>query len=152
MPTGSDDDDVLGRERQLVGSFRKVGLMVLGTAMQTYGQKLQDEQEVLGYSSDILIDLFASDSAVLRAAAAAASGHPHADLHVDATRLFVHDAAQRIETAARTALAAMAEGDTLRTLLAALRRLLKLQPLNTVVLRRRLASTAVAEGGYILNQ
>ena len=52
----------------------------------------------------------------------------------------------RIEAAARQALAAMAEGDTLRTLLAALRRLLKVAPVNTVALRRRLADATVARG------
>ena len=50
--------------------------------------------------------------------------------------MFVNDAAQRVEAAARSALAAMAEGDTLRTLLAALRRVLKVTPVNTVALRR----------------
>ena len=55
----------------------------------------------------------------------------------------------RIDASARQALAAMAEGDTLRTMLAALRRLLKVTPVNTVALRRRLADEAVARGGYI---
>ena len=50
----------------------------------------------------------------------------------------------RVEASARQALAAMAEGDTLRTLLAALRRLFKMTPINTVALRRRLADEAVA--------
>jgi hypothetical protein len=45
----------------------------------------------------------------------------------------------------------MAEGDTLRTLLAALRRLLKPHPVNTVALRRQLADAATAHGGYVLN-
>ena len=45
----------------------------------------------------------------------------------------------------------MAEGDTLRTLLAALRRVLKITPVNTVALRRTLAEAATATGGYILN-
>ena len=51
--------------------------------------------------------------------------------------------------AARNALAAMADGDTLRTQLAALRRLLKVIPVNAVVMRRRLADAAVAKGGYL---
>ena len=62
--------------------------------------------------------------------------------------VYVNDAAQRLEMAARSALAAMAEGDTLRTLLAALRRVLKVSPVNTVVLRRRLADAALAHGRY----
>ena len=125
--------------------------MVLGTAMQTYGEKLTDQQELLGYAADIFIDTYASESAALRARQAMSSGHAQAALHEAAARTFVNDAAQRIEMAARSALAAMAEGDTLRTLLAALRRVLKVQPVNTVALRRRLADSALASGGYMLN-
>jgi hypothetical protein len=65
--------------------------------------------------------------------------------------VFVADAALRVESAAKSALAAMAEGDTLRTLLAALRRVLKVMPVNTVALRRGLAEAAASRGGYILN-
>ena len=72
------------------------------------------------------------------------------DLHEAAARCFVNDAAQRVEQAARSALAAMAEGDALRTLLAALRRVLKVTPVNTVDLRRRLADATVEQGRYIL--
>ena len=72
--------------------------------------------------------------------------------HVDAARVFVNDATQRVEAAAKSALAAMADGDTLRTLLAALRRILKATPVNTVAMRRALADAVVGRGGYILNE
>ena len=85
---------------------------------------------------------------MLRARAAADAGLPGADLHEAAARTFVNDAALRVGTAAKNALAAMAEGDTLRSLLAALRRVLKATPVNTVTLRRTLADTAVSKGGY----
>ena len=124
--------------------------MVIGTAMQTYGEKLTDQQEILGYAADILIDTYASESAVLRAQGATAADPRRGDLHVAAARVFVHDAGLRVEASARSALSAMAEGDTLRTLLAALRRILKVTPVNTVALRRTLADAAVAEGKYIL--
>lgn len=145
------DDGVLDEELRTSASFKKVALIVLGTAMQTYGQKLNDEQEILSYAADIMIDTYAAESAVLRARAAAAAAHPHADLHEAAARIFVNDAAQRLEYAARSALAAMAEGDTLRTLLAALRRVLKVTPVNTVALRRRLAEASVERGRYTLD-
>jgi alkylation response protein AidB-like acyl-CoA dehydrogenase len=146
---GIGDGGLLEDETKAVGIFKKVALMVLGTAMQTFGTKLTDEQEVLSYIADILMDTYASESAVLRAKAAA--GNPHAPLHEDATRVFVNDAAQRVEMAARSALAAMSEGDTLRTLLAALRRLMKVTPVNTVAMRRRLADATVAKQGYIFS-
>jgi alkylation response protein AidB-like acyl-CoA dehydrogenase len=144
----SSDDAVLGDERQAVAAFKKVALMALGLAMQTFGEKLTDQQEVLMHVADIVMDTFAAESAVLRASAASANRAPKADLHVDAARVFVNDAALRIDASARQALAATVEGDTLRTMLAGLRRLLKVTPINTVAPRRRLADEAVARGAY----
>jgi len=148
--TNIEDDSLLAQETLTVSAFKKVVLIVLGTAMQTYGQKLNDEQEILGYAADIMIDTYAAESAVLRARAAATAVLPRADLHAAAAQTFVSEAAQHVEQAARSALAAMADGDTLRTLLAALRRVLKVGPVNTVVLRRRLADASVEQGRYIL--
>ena len=147
---GFGDQGILDEEMRVVAAFKKVALMVLGTAMQTYGEKLTDEQEVVSYAADILIDIYASESAVLRAREVSSSREPTADLHVQAARVFVNDAAQRVESAAKSALAAMADGDTLRTLLAALRRVLKASPVNTVAMRRALADAVVARGAYIV--
>ena len=140
MDPGSDS--ALDAERRAVGAMKKIALMVLGTAMQTYGEKLADEQEVLLAAADIAIDVYAAESALLRAAR---SSSP---LHEAAARVFINDAAWRVDVSAKTALAAMASGDTLRTLLAALRRLLKVTPVNTVELRRQLADTAVERRTY----
>jgi alkylation response protein AidB-like acyl-CoA dehydrogenase len=141
------DDSPFGDERRAVHAFKKAALMVCGTAMQTYGAKLAEQQEVLMHLADMLIDVFSAESAVLRATAA--SNESRASLHADAARVFVNDAAMRVDASARQALAAMVEGDTLRTLLAALRRLIKVTPINTAALRRRLADETVARGGYI---
>ena len=143
-------EEGLDADVRTVAAFKKVALMVLGTAMQTYGQKLTDEQEVLCAAADILIDTYASESAVLRARDAVRAGRGDATLHEAAARTFVNDATQRIAATATSALAAMAEGDTLRTLLAALRRVLKATPINTVILRRALADASVARGSYIV--
>jgi alkylation response protein AidB-like acyl-CoA dehydrogenase len=139
----------LDAELRAVAAMKKVALMVLGTAMQTYGEKLADQQEVLSMTADILIDVYAAESAVLRAlGAATGSGAVPPALHESVATVVVNDAAGRIELAARNALAVMAEGDTLRTLLAALRRVLKVSPVNTVVLRRRLAEAVTSRKGY----
>ncbi len=144
------DEGVLADERRAVSAFKKTALMVFGVAMQTYGQKLTDEQEVLMHLADIAIDVFSAESATLRAQAAALGQAPRAALHVDLARVFVNDAAMRIDASARQALAAMVDGDALRTMLAALRRLLKVTPINTTVMRRRLADATVERGGYPL--
>jgi alkylation response protein AidB-like acyl-CoA dehydrogenase len=141
-------DSPLSEERRAVDAFKKTALMVFGLAMQTYGQKLPDQQEVLMAIADIMIDVFSAESAVLRASAQIEKT-PRAALQADAARVFVNDASMRIDASARQALAAMTQGDTLRTMLAALRRLLKFMPIDTVTLRRRLADEAVVRGGYI---
>src|SRR4030095_3185516 len=128
------DDSVLADERRAVDAFKKTALMVLGLAMQTFGAKLTDEQEVLMHTADVLIEVFAAESAVLRATAADTGQLTRAELHVDAARIIVNDAALRIDASARQALAATVDGDTLRTMLAALRRLSKVNPVNHVAL------------------
>ena len=145
------DERPLDEEMRTVAAFKKIALMVVGTAMQTYGQKLNDEQEVLGYAADILIETYAAESAAVRARAATVTDRQRAALHEAAARCYVNDAAQRVEHAARSGLAAMAEGDNLRTLLAALRRLVKNTPVNTVELRRQLADATFDRGRYIFD-
>ncbi|HUR33359.1 MAG TPA: acyl-CoA dehydrogenase family protein [Vicinamibacterales bacterium] len=147
LPT--DDGSALAEETRAVHSFKKASLMVLGLAMQTYREKLADQQEVLMHLADMIIDTFSAESALLRAAANGRVGATGADLQADAARVFVNDAAMRIEMSAKQALAAMLDGDTLRTTIAGLRRLFRQMPVNTAVLRRRLAEAAVARGGYV---
>jgi alkylation response protein AidB-like acyl-CoA dehydrogenase len=138
----SAGDGPFESERRIVSALKKVALMVLGTAMQTYGDTLSEQQEVLSTTADIIIDVYAAESALLRAAQSSS------ELQASAATVFVNDAAGRVEIAARTALAAMSEGDTLRTLLAALRRVLKVTPVNTVALRRAIADAATSQKGY----
>jgi len=135
-------DAPLEAEARAVTAMKKIALMVLGTAMQTYGEKLADEQEVLMAAADIIIDVYGAESALLRAS------RNGGELHAAAARLFINDAVARVEASAKTALAAMADGDMLRTLLAALRRLLKVTPINTVALRRQLADATVDRRSY----
>jgi alkylation response protein AidB-like acyl-CoA dehydrogenase len=104
---------------------------------------------VMLWLGDLLIETFAADSAVLRARASAGASERTAPLHADVARLFVATAALHIDHAAREALGAIADGDVLRTQMAALRRLLKAPPINTVALRRRVAENTTAAGAYL---
>ena len=144
-PSAADvpGDGRLEAESRAVTAMKKAALMVLGTAMQTYGEKLTDQQEVLMGAADVLIDVYGAESAWLRAA-----GTAPGSLHEAAAQVFVSDAAGRVELTARTTLAAMAEGDTLRMLLAALRRIMKVTPVNTVTLRRRIADAVIERKAY----
>jgi len=103
------------------------------------------DHELRTLASDIIIDVFATESVVLRAAQIPPN---HSSIGVAAAEVYVADAAGRVEIAARTALAAMAEGDNLRTLLAALRRVLKPAPVNTVARRRQIADAIIDRKAY----
>jgi alkylation response protein AidB-like acyl-CoA dehydrogenase len=145
-----DDDTLLAVEDKLTKNAKKVALMTLGTAAQKYMMKLGDQQEILMGIADIIMDAYAMETAILRARKLAASeGETAAARYLDMTRVFCNDAVERIETRAKSTLAGMSEGDELRTLLAALRRFTKLQPINTIAARQRIADDMIAANKYI---
>ena len=102
MALPETSDEPLLDETRACTVFKKVVLLVAGTAMQRYGTKLEQEQEVLSYLADILIDAYTAESAVLRARDAAARKLANADAHADAARVTTNEAAGRIELAARS--------------------------------------------------
>ena len=145
-----DDDSLLAAEQKLTTNAKKVALMTLGTAAQKYMMKLGDQQEILMGIADIIMDTYAMETAILRARKLAASeSESAAERYLDMTRVFCNDAVQRIESRAKNTLAGMSEGDELRTLLAALRRFTKLQPMNTIAARQRIADDLIAANKWI---
>jgi hypothetical protein len=145
-----DDDTLLAAEQKLATNAKKVALMTLGTAAQKYMMKLGDQQEILIGIADIIMDTYAMETAILRARKlAAAQGEKAATRYLDMTRIFCNDAVGRIETRAKSTLAGMSEGDELRTLLAALRRFTKLQPMNTIAARQRIVDDLIAANKWI---
>ena len=150
MASFDDDETLLAEEAKLAKNAKKVALMTLGTAAQKYMMALGDQQEILLGIADIIMDAYAMESAILRAQKLAASaGEDAAERYVDMTRVFCNDAVQRIEAKAKHTLAGMSEGDELRTLLAALRRFTKLQPMNTIAARQRIANDMIAANKWI---
>ena len=144
-----DDEQPLAAEQKLAANSKKVALMTLGTAAQKYMMKLGDQQEVLMGIADIIIDTYAMECAILRTQKLIGSqGEAAAERYIDMTRVFCNDAVERVDAHAKNTLAAMAEGDELRTLLAALRRFTKLTPMNTVVARQRIADVMVEANRY----
>ncbi|HEY6233319.1 MAG TPA: acyl-CoA dehydrogenase family protein [Pyrinomonadaceae bacterium] len=145
-----DDEGLLAAEQKLARNAKKVGLMTLGTAAQKYMMKLGDQQELLIGIADIIMDAYAMESAILRTQKLSASqGEAAAARYVDMTRVFCNDAVERIDARAKNTLAGMAEGDKLRTLLAALRRFTKLTPVNTIVARQRIADAMIEANRYV---
>ena len=144
------DEGLLAAEQKLAKNAKKVALMTLGTAAQKYMMGLADQQEILMGVADIIIDTYAMESAILRTLKMAASQSESATAsYLDMTRVFCNDAVERIEAHAKNTLAAMAEGDELRTLLAALRRFTKMTPMNTVAARQRIAKAMIEANRYV---
>jgi len=149
LPSLEEDEGVLVAEAKLARNAKKVALMVLGTAAQKYMTALAEQQEVLVGAADIIMEVYAMESAVLRAQKLAArQGEEQSALHLDMVRVFCNDAVGRIEAAAKNTLAAVSEGDELRTLLAALRRFTKHTPMNAVAARQRVADAMIKANRY----
>ncbi|MCL5677526.1 MAG: acyl-CoA dehydrogenase family protein, partial [Firmicutes bacterium] len=136
------DEAPLAQEKHLLAMAKKAFLMVAGLGVQKYQQALNDEQELLANMADIGIEIFAMESALLRAEKAIAhSGVEAAQAKIDMATAYVHDAFERIGVWARESLAALDDGDTLRTNLSVLKKLLRVpQPVNVIGIKRTVAA------------
>ncbi|HZR29138.1 MAG TPA: acyl-CoA dehydrogenase family protein [Terriglobales bacterium] len=143
-------EGVLAAERTIVSNAKKTALFVAGAASQKYMMALPDQQEIMGAMADILIEVFAMESALLRTLKLVAhNGEASSQLAIAMTQVYVMEAAEKIESAARKIIAAVAEGDMLRTQLAILRRLGKYEPVNTIALRQKIADRVLEAGKYV---
>jgi butyryl-CoA dehydrogenase len=148
---GEDMEGPLAEERRLVAQAKKLGLFAAGTATQKYMQAIQDQQEVMGAIADMVIETYAMESAVLRAQKfVERSGEAAAVLPIAMTRVYMSQAMEKIESCARRIVAAVAEGDMLKTQLAILRRLAKYESFNTIELRQLIAQKVIERGKYTL--
>jgi butyryl-CoA dehydrogenase len=156
-PSASEEfEGALADERKLVAQAKKLGLFAAGAATQKYMQAIQDQQEIMGAIADMTIETYAMETAVLRAQKIAESGSSSskseaaAALPIAMTRVYLTQAFEKVESAARKVIAAVAEGDMLRTQLAILRRLSKHEPFNTIELRQLIAQRVIERGKYTL--
>ncbi len=148
---GDDLEGALNEERKLVAQAKKLGLFAAGAATQKYMQAIQDQQEIMGAIADMTIETYAMESAVLRAQKiVAAKGEAAAALPIAMTRVYLSQAFEKIESAAKKVIAAVADGDMMRTQLAILRRLGKYEPFNTIELRQQIAQRMIERGKYTL--
>ncbi|MGI8467933.1 MAG: acyl-CoA dehydrogenase family protein [Pyrinomonadaceae bacterium] len=142
-----EDESLLAAETKLAANAKKIALMILGTAAQKYMTALSEQQEILLNAADIIIDVYQMETAILRAKKLAEKGD--ASRQIDMARVFCNDAIQRVEAKAKNTLAAIAEGDEMRTLLVALKRFTKNNnPINTIAARQRVADTLIAANKY----
>jgi alkylation response protein AidB-like acyl-CoA dehydrogenase len=151
-PASMDDfEGPLADEGRLASQAKKLGLFAAGAATQKYMQTLQDQQEIMGEIADIVIEAYAMESTVLRARKIIESkGEAAAALAVAMTRVYVAQAMSKVEAAAKKVIAAVAEGDMMKTQMAILRRLAKHEPFNTIALRQEIASKIIERGKYTI--
>ncbi len=145
----TDNDDPLAEEARLVQGARKVVLLVAGSAVQHYMLALEQEQEVVGVISNLVMAVYAMESVLLRTQKKLTKASAPADEPAIAVaRVCLYEAADRMEIEARRALARIAEGDTLRTHLSVLRRFLRRTPPDSIGLKRQLADHALEMNRY----
>ena len=141
---------LLAEERRLVATAKKMGLFAAGVATQKYMQAIQDQQGIMGAIANMTIETYAMESALLRAQKIAAKkGEAAAGHAVAMARVYIAGGMERIESAARSVIAASAEGDMLRSQMAILRRLAKYEPYNTIALREKIAQRVIEAGKYL---
>jgi len=148
---GEEDDRPLASQRKLLENAKKIGLMVAGTASQKYMQQITEHQEVMGAIADIVIEIFAMDSVLARTLKLAeGTDRRAAATAVAIGEVYLQEAFERIEAAAKKALADVAEGDMLRTQMTILRRLVKSEPFNIIAARQAIAIRVLEAGKYAL--
>jgi butyryl-CoA dehydrogenase len=144
-------ETLFSAERDLLARAKRLVAFTLGRAQRVYGDAVGSEQEVLGHIADIIIEVYAVESALLRTEKLAAT-RSEDDLAtpVDITRVYASDAAARMEHSARQVVAALADGDEAGSLFAAVRRLASHATFNTIAARRRIADSVIRAGRYYL--
>jgi len=142
-------EGVLAEETRVVANAKKMFLQAAGGAVQKFREKLADEQELVAALANVVMEVYAMESCLLRAQkAAAAKGEAANKIMIDAARVFISDAMERVEHEAKRAVAAVQEGDMLTTQMAVLKRFGKRPALDTIALRRSVAAAVQAQDRY----
>ena len=148
---GNGIEGPLAPERTMVANAKKIALFTAGAASQKYLQALADQQEIMGALADIIIETYAMESALLRSQKLVANqGEAKSALAIAMTEVYLQGAMEKVDSAAKKVIAAVAEGDMLRTQLAVLKRLGKYELLNTIALRQKIAERVLEAGRYVI--
>ncbi len=140
----------LSREAEVLSKTRKITLFAAGVASQRFMTGLEEQQEIVADLADMISQVFALESALLRARKLAAAGRNSAEPAAAMTALLADETMALAEQASRRVLAACGEGDALMTQLAILRRLARFTPADPVALSRAVAKHAIALERYLV--
>jgi len=143
VTTGSADAD---EEARLVQSAKKIALFMIGIAYHKYGAELEKQQEIVMNISDIVMEVFAMESSLLRSRKLAASGK--GANAADMCAVFLREAMDRVEVSARNVIGACSADHVLRENMATLRGFANYDPLEGVALRRNIAGRLLAAARY----
>ena len=145
-----DFSELLSEEKDLIARLKKVFLMVAGSAVQKFGPDLEKHQMLLMAASDILIEIYMAESALLRTEKNAKRfGEEAQAAQIAMSKLYLYRAVDTIQQKAKEAIVSFAEGDEQRMMLMGLKRFTKYanQP-NVVKLRTQIADKVAADNGY----
>jgi alkylation response protein AidB-like acyl-CoA dehydrogenase len=138
------DDRPLADVARLVEGAKKVLLLVAGSAVQRFMLALEQEQEVIGVISNLVMAVYAMESVLLRTRKRLDRLSPQiCESEIAVARAYLHDATDQAEIQARKALTRIADGDSLRAQCLLLRRFLKRTPPDTIGLKRQMADRAL---------
>jgi alkylation response protein AidB-like acyl-CoA dehydrogenase len=138
-------------ERALLSRSKQLAIFILGRAKEVYGEAIAEEQEVLGHIADIIIEVYALESAILRTEKIiAAKGAKDAAIPTDITRVYASDAADRMEHSAKQVIAALAQEAEAERLTDLVRGLTRHTTYDTVRARRRISDAIIKAGRYYL--
>ena len=150
-PVSPDDPEGLNTQTKLIEIAKRIGLLVVGIAYEKYERGLRDEQELMGMISNILIEIYAMESALLRSQKMLNGKKPErATIPVKMTKVLVHDSLEKISFLARRALEGMENGKLLEKHFNIIRRLMVSPSINTLRLRRDIADAMIQYGRYFV--
>jgi alkylation response protein AidB-like acyl-CoA dehydrogenase len=132
-------------ELDLVRDAKKIALFTLAVAHQKFGAQLEQQQEIIMNISDIIMEVLAMESALLRQRKLSGNKGVNA---ADACAVYLRDAMGRIQLASQTVMSACAEGQELRQKLSHLRAYATHPPVNTIALRHNIAARLLSSEGY----
>jgi len=150
QPPAASHDAALGAEREFLARLKQLSVALLGQAVAVHGDGLKDEQEVLAQIADVVIETYASESAMLRAEKLTARGDGRAALAVDIAQVYTHDAADKVAAASRQVVEALAARGAASTLADGVKRLAAPPDFDVIAARRRIADAVIAAGKYPL--
>jgi len=152
IPDFSTDEEegLFIAEKKVLRNLKKAALMVAGAAVQKFMMTLSDEQEILMNIADMVIEIYAAESALLRVEKLIGiKGEEALTLQKLLALVYLHEAVEKVNNAGRAAITSFAEGDELRGMLMGLKRFTKIEPMNLKDARRKIADAMVAENKYI---